>query len=127
MTAPEKKRILIVDDEEEALNHLKNILQRAGYQAISTTKGLEVLNLARLHRPDLIIIDIYLPDLEGSEVAARLREDAQCMNIPIVFLSGVVINKEDKLSGEKFGRHYILAKPVTPKEILDMVKKAIYS
>lgn len=127
MPEMEPKKILIVDDEEEALGHLRNILQRANYEVVSTTKGADVLDLAKLHQPDLIILDELLPDLEGSEVAARLREDLSCGNIPIIFLSGVIMSKEDKFSGEKFGKHYILAKPVTAKEILDTAKAAIYS
>ena len=123
--AEEKKRILVVDDEEEALGHLRNILERANYAVISTTKGAEVLNLAKLNRPDLIILDVFLPDLEGGEVAAKLAEDPACMNIPVIFLSGIVMTKTDKFSGDKFGRHYILAKPVTQKEILDMVSKVL--
>ncbi len=123
--AEQSKRILIVDDEEEALGHLRNILERANHTVISTTKGAEALNLAKLNRPDLIILDVFLPDLDGSEVAASLAEDPACMNIPVIFLSGVVMTKNDKFSGNKFGRHYIMAKPVTQKEILEMVTKVL--
>jgi len=123
MPEVENKRILLVDDEEEALVHLKKILERAKFNVITTTKGIEALNLAKLHHPDLIILDVFLPDLEGDEVAAQLAEDPACADIPIIFLSGIVMTREDKFSGEKFGRHYILAKPVTPKEILDMISK----
>ncbi len=125
MAELENKRILIVDDEEEALVHLKNILERANYKVTSTTKGAEVLNLAKLDPPDLIILDVLLPDLEGDEVAAQLAEEPSCADIPIIFLSGIVMTREDKFSGEKFGRHYILAKPVTAKEILEMVSKVL--
>ncbi len=123
--AEQSKRILIVDDEEEALGHLRNILERANHTVISTTKGAEALNLAKLNRPDLIILDVFLPDLDGSEVAASLAEDPACMNIPVIFLSGVVMTKNDKFSGNKFGRHYIMAKPVAQKEILEMVTKVL--
>jgi DNA-binding response OmpR family regulator len=121
----EKKRILVVDDEEEALVHLKNILERANYAVIATTKGMEALKLAQENHPDLIILDVFLPDLEGGEVAAKLAEDPACMNIPVIFLSGVVMTKKDKFSGEKFGRHYIMAKPVAQKEMLEMVTKVL--
>lgn len=117
------KRILLVDDEEEVLKHLSSILERAAHKVITTTKGKEAVNLAKTILPDLIILDIVLPDMEGGQVAALIGEDSAAANIPIIFLSGIVLTKEDNVSGEKVGRHYVLAKPVTAEELLEIVNK----
>ncbi|MFH0791497.1 MAG: response regulator [Candidatus Omnitrophota bacterium] len=117
------KRILLVDDEEEVIKHLSNILERAAHKVIATTKGKEAVNLAKTAFPDLIILDIVLPDMEGGEVAAVIGEDPSTANIPIIFLSGIVLTKEDAVSGEKIGRHYVLAKPVTGEELLETIGK----
>jgi len=119
------KRILIVDDEEEALELLKLILEKAGYEVIPTTKGREAVTLAKAIHPDLIILDIMLPDMEGGEVAAVISEDPGCSEIPIVFLSGVIVTKKDNIPGQKAGKHFILAKPASANEILEMVNRAL--
>lgn len=122
------KKILVVDDEEEIVVRLRNILKRANYDVISTTKGREVLELAKNHQPDLIILDILMPDMEGSEVASVLAQDPSTANIPILFLTGVIITKEEEsLLGRKAGKHYLMAKPTTAKELLDMVREVLSS
>ena len=118
-----KKKILVVDDEEEALLHLTHILQRANYEVFSATRGSEALNSARLNLPDLVILDVVLPDMEGGDVASTLAQGAATQDIPIIFLSGVIMEKGESILGQKTGKHYIMAKPTTPDEILVMVKK----
>ena len=120
------KKILVVDDEEEILTHLGNILKRANYEVVSTTKGKEVFNLAKDSQPDLIILDILLPDLQGDEVAALLLQEPSTADIPIIFLTGVLITKKEEDLARKTGKHYLMAKPATEKEILDMVS-AVFS
>lgn len=117
------KRILLVDDEEEVLEHLSGILERFAHKVITTTKGKEAVNLAKTTLPDLIILDIILPDMEGGQVAAIIGEDTATADIPIIFLSGIVLTKEDEISGEKLGRHYVLAKPISAEELLETMDK----
>lgn len=119
------KTILVVDDEEEALGHLRNILERADYNVLTATTGKEAVNLARSVLPDLIILDVVLPDIDGGEVSALLLKQPDTAKIPIIFLSGVIVRKEDNISGVKSGKHYVLAKPVTGAEVLDMVAKVL--
>jgi len=118
------KKILVVDDEAEALNALSNILRRDKYEVFSTTKGREAVELAKENKPDLIILDIVMPDLSGDSVAAILSEDPSTANIPIIFLTGL-LSKEEVPPMEKIKRHYVVAKPVTGREVLDMVKKVL--
>ena len=127
MTTPSLKKILVVDDEQEALTHLTNILKRANYQVISTTKGKEAVDLSLKLKPDLIILDILLPDLEGSQVASTLKENSSTSGIPIIFLTGMLSKKEEEFLGGKRGRDYVLAKPVTQEELLGLVSKVLVS
>lgn len=118
------KKILVVEDEQETLTHLSNILKRSNYEVISTTRGSEAVGLAKHYQPDLIILDIVIPDMSGSEVAATLLEDSTTTSIPIIYLTGI-LTKEEELRIKKTGRYYIVAKPITGKEILEKVKQVL--
>jgi len=125
MSEPKKKKkILIVDDEAEALGYLEHILLQQGYEVISAYNGTGAIALAKGNLPDLIILDIILPDMEGSQAAARLRENPSTKNIPIIILSGVVLRKEDQLQNNLPGcKQYVLAKPIIPDEVLELIEK----
>lgn len=119
------KKILIVDDEPDVLASLRNILQRANFIVFSAATGEEALEIAINKLPDLIFLDIVLPGMEGSEVAAALLDNPQTASIPIVFLTGI-INKEEESSGSvKAGRHYVLAKPASKEDILEMIRNVL--
>lgn len=119
-----QKKILLVDDEPEVLEHLSNILQRNEFEVISTASGMEAAELAKKEIPDLIILDILLPDKSGDDIAIELAEDPDTAGIPVIFLTGVV-TKEEITPAEKCGRHYILAKPVTKETILSTIEKVL--
>ncbi|MFH1338858.1 MAG: response regulator [Candidatus Omnitrophota bacterium] len=122
--ASSPKKILVVEDEQETLVHLSNILKRSSYEVISTTKGSEAVGLVKSSSPDLVILDIVMPDMSGSEVAAALSEDPATAGIPIIYLTGILTKKEE-LSIKKTGRHFIMAKPTTGKEILEKVEQVL--
>ncbi len=120
----EKRKILIVDDEAESLDYLKHILLRQSYNVFTANNGTDAIALAKEHSPDLIILDIIMPDMEGSEVAAKLHENLSTQEIPIIILSGVVLRKEDQLQNNLPGcKQYVLAKPVVPQELIELIKK----
>ena len=119
------KTILIVDDEKEVLFHLKNILKRAGYEVIATSKGKDAINLAKNLLPDLIILDIIMPDVDGGDVAASLSKDSTTSGIPIIFLTGI-LTKEEELQGKtKSGKHRVIAKPILPDKLLEIIKQSL--
>ena len=118
------QKILVVDDEVETLTHISNILKHANYEVISAAWGKQALELARSRGPDLIILDVMLPDMEGSEVAAALSGDPSTARIPIIFLTGIITKQEESLV-KRTGRHYVMAKPTTGRELLEMVKKVL--
>ena len=124
MTENTSKKILVVDDEKETLVYLTNILKRLHYEIVSATAGKEAVTLAKDLKPDLIILDIVLPDMDGGEVAFTLSKDPSTARIPIIFLTGILKKKEEAIV-KKTGSRYILAKPVAAQELLVMINKVL--
>jgi DNA-binding response OmpR family regulator len=119
------KKILLADDEVDILGALGNILTRNNYEVISTDKGKEVVKLANNSQPDAIILDLLMPDMDGTEVAAMLERYSTTKDIPIIFLTGT-LTKGEEMPGKKTGkRHYALAKPVSSEELLKVVESAL--
>ncbi len=120
----EKKLVLIVDDEKSIIEHVSSILKYSGLEVISSERGEEALRLAEERKPDLIILDINLPDIDGGELANRLSQKEETKNIPIIYLTGLV-TKEEREEPQKAGRHFLIAKPVLKGELLSLVSKAL--
>jgi len=119
------KRIVVVDDETDILVYVAKILHRENYEVNTTASGKEALEIAKRLKPDLIILDIMLPDMSGDQVATALTEDPATAEIPIIFLTGI-IRKGEESEGLKSGKHYVLAKPITSQELLKVVKQVFY-
>jgi two-component system alkaline phosphatase synthesis response regulator PhoP len=90
--------ILVVDDERDLVWAIRHSLNDEGYEVLVAYDGLEALALARRHRPDLIVLDIAMPQLDGLEVCHRLRQDAGLAAIPIIFLTERAA-VEDRVTG----------------------------
>ena len=107
-----KRKILIVDDEVSITKLLKLALERSGrYEVRCENEGLKALPAAQAFAPDLILLDVNLPDTSGGEVSAAFQEDTALKNIPVIFLTGMV-SQEEVLSGVTVGGHPALAKPI---------------
>lgn len=89
------KKIFVVDDEEDILESLNRRLTADGYTVVTSTSGREAIQKVRQSDPDLLLVDIVLPDIDGPEVIQRLKNDPQGMDKPVIFFSGIV-SKEDK-------------------------------
>lgn len=120
------RKVLIVDDEETSLFFLGKILERAGYVVVSTPKGKEAPSLAVKEKPDVIILDIVMPDMNGSEVAALLGKMPETTHIPIIYLSAIITKDEETLI-QKSGKHFVVAKPVTGPELIAKVSQVLLS
>jgi len=90
-----QKTVLIVEDNELNLKLLKDVLEYHGYTIVTTELGEPALELARQHRPDLILMDIQLPDISGMEVARRLKEDNQTRTIPIIAVTAFAMSGDE--------------------------------
>lgn len=110
-----KKRILVVDDERGFTRLLKLVLRQ--YDIMEENDSRRALETARSFRPDLILLDVVMPGLDGGNLAARMQADALLQRIPIVFLTAVVSPKEAGNSPKNIGGFPFLAKPVSPEAL----------
>jgi CheY-like chemotaxis protein/MinD-like ATPase involved in chromosome partitioning or flagellar assembly len=114
-------KILIVDDDADTIEFLSLLLTRQGYQAISAMNGLEALSKAHKQAPDLIILDVMMPGLDGYEVARSIRRHPETAMIPILMFTAKT-QVEDKLAGYEAGVDIYLTKPVHPVELQANIK-----
>jgi len=118
------KKILIVDDEQDALSILGKELAGRGYSVISADNGNDALNLAKSERPDLIILDIWMPGMDGAEVDDRLKEDLKTKDIPVLFLSCLYQKKEGEEQGRVVGDiRVLIAKPYSIEGLLAQIER----
>ena len=115
------KKILVIEDETSTLRFLEYTLKQEGYEVLLAKDGLEGIKEALEERPDLIILDIMLPGLDGYEVCYQLRQKPETFTLPILMLSAKA-RQEDKDIGIKMGADDYLAKPADPSEILAKVE-----
>ena len=117
-----RKRILIVEDNQIGLKLLSQLLKVHGYETLDTTKGLEAISLARDYRPDLILMDIRLPDISGLEVTRLLKQDHQTKCIPIIAVTAFAMLGDEAKALES-GCDAHITKPV----ILDNLLRTVSS
>ena len=116
------KKILIVDDERDTLSVLGNGLTAEGYSIIKANNGGDALDLAKSERPDLIILDILMPGMDGGEVARMLKEVPETKDIPIIFLTGMFPKEDEEKGGRVVAGHVLFAKPYDIKELVTVIK-----
>ncbi|MCG7899578.1 MAG: response regulator [Candidatus Thiodiazotropha weberae] len=118
------KRVLVVEDDESQANFATALLRKGGLKTLSITNPLSVLEAVQEFQPDLILMDLYMPGANGIELTQVIREKAELMPIPIVFLSGED-DMEKKLLALHSGADDFLTKPVRPQHLLATVKTRI--
>lgn len=119
-----RRKILVVDDTEPNLRLLRVLLAGAGYDAITAACGTEGLAAATRENPDLILLDIMMPDLTGFDVCQRLRASADTRHTPIVFLTALH-EMEDHVRAIDVGGDDVLTKPINKLELLLRVKSLL--
>lgn len=122
----EKAKILVVDDEEDLLSLLEYNLEQEGYEVLLARDGVEAIEQTREHDPDLIILDIMMPKMDGIEVCKRLRKDAHLRTIPIMMLTART-EEEDQVQGLDVGADIYLGKPVSVSVIASQTKALLRS
>jgi two-component system alkaline phosphatase synthesis response regulator PhoP len=110
-------KILVVDDEEDLLELLRYNLEREGFQTVPARDGVEAIERARTEKPDLVILDIMMPRMDGIEVCRRMRQDAHLRTIPILMLTART-EEEDQVRGLDVGADIYLGKPVSVPVLL---------
>jgi DNA-binding response OmpR family regulator len=115
------KKILLVDDEEDILDFLELILEEQGYTVLKANSGREALAVAQLNRPELILLDIMMPEMDGWEVLKLLKADEEVSHIPVAMLTARTEMK-DKIQGLQEGAIDYICKPFATKELLDKLE-----
>jgi len=119
----EIRRILIVDNDADSTHLVKVLLERTGhYLVLEENDATKAYQSARNFRPDLILLDILMPETDGGEVAARIEADPELQNTPIIFLTALVTRAEAK-SGLNIQGHPFLAKPVSIPELINAIER----
>lgn len=115
------KRVMIVEDNELNMKLFNDLLEAQNYETIQTSNGLEALNLARAHRPDLILMDIQLPEVSGLEVTKWLKEDDELARIPVIAVTAFAM-KGDEERIRQGGCEAYISKPISVMRFLETVK-----
>jgi len=119
---PPKKRLLVVDDEQDMLLAIKLRLQATGYEVFTAVDGLEGLSQARQLKPDLIILDIMLPKMNGYKVSRFLKFDEEFKHIPIIMLTALA-GDDDRTTGVETGADAYVTKPFESQMLVDTVRR----
>ena len=115
------KTVLVVDDEPKIVQLARDYLEHAGFAVVSASDGRAALATARVSRPDLIVLDLGLPELDGLDVARTLRRDS---TVPIVMLTGRG-DEADKIAGLEIGADDYVTKPFSPKELVARIRAVL--
>lgn len=122
----EDVKILIVDDNEKDLKLLELKLTQLGFRnIIKASGGRDALRLAWRHTPDLIFLDLMMPELDGGKVKEHLKEDHKTKNIPTIFLSSIITKDEQRHIRHLAGGDMIIAKPYSSDDLMEAIEKSI--
>ena len=116
------KTVLIVEDNELNMKLFHDLLDSQGYETLQTREGLQALALARQHRPDLILMDIQLPEISGLEVTKWLKDDEELHHIPVVAVTAFAM-KGDEERIRQGGCEAYISKPISVTHFLEVVRK----
>ncbi len=124
--AGQKKRVLVVDDERHIVRLVQVNLERQGYEVLTAYDGVECLEKAKSERPDLIVLDVMMPRMDGFEALQRLKSDPETSHIPVIMLTARAQDR-DVLQGYQYGADLYLTKPFSPMELLSLVRRVFES
>lgn len=114
------QKVLVVDDSNTDLSNIQGIVSNAGYQVITATNGKEAIEAANNHKPDLIFLDVIMPEVDGYETCRELNGGASTKQIPVVFVTSKS-QKADKVWGQMQGGKAYVTKPYTPDDIINQI------
>jgi DNA-binding response OmpR family regulator len=119
-SGPPRSQILVADDEPNVLEFLTKALNKHGYDVRKASRGEEALDLVRQLRPELVIMDILMPGIDGVDICQMMRADVEMADIPVVFLSALESQRLHEVADEAGATDY-LCKPVNLADLLNMV------
>jgi two-component system cell cycle response regulator DivK len=116
------KKVLIVEDNELNMKLFHDLLDSQGYETLQTREGMQALALARAHHPDLILMDIQLPEISGLEVTKWLKDDEELSHIPVIAVTAFAM-KGDEERIRQGGCEAYISKPISVMHFLETVRK----
>ena len=116
------KRILVIEDHEENRRLLHDLLTSAGYEMLEASTGEDGLAAAEQHRPDLILMDIQLPGLDGYEVTRRIKANPALRHIPVIVVTSYALSG-DEAKAKEAGSDAYVAKPFSPRQLLGKIRE----
>jgi len=123
----QKKRILYIEDEKEMLDLTRIVLERAGYEMLAAVGGADGIEAVKREKPDLVLLDLMMPDVDGWEVYRQMKADKEVADIPVIIITART-QSIDKVLGLKVAKvaDYI-TKPFGPSDLINSVKKVLDS
>ena len=121
-----KKKILIIDDNKEITELVERILEGTEFELVKSNNGQEGIHIAREQRPDAILLDIMMPELDGFTTCRFLRQIPETRDIPVIYLTGKETEKGHTIALKSGASDYIV-KPFNPKDLLDRLRRVIPS
>ena len=118
-------RILVVDDEPDIVRVVVKIMEARGHQVTTARDGIEALDRVTLDPPDLVILDLNLPRIDGYEVCKRLKTDARTSHIPIVMMTAAYVSVEDAREGQRVGADEYVIKPFLREVLIHNVERLL--
>jgi two-component system cell cycle response regulator DivK len=116
------KRILVIEDHEDNRRIIRELLASAGLEMIEATTGEDGVSMAESHRPDLILMDIQLPQVDGYEATRRIKADPSLRRIPIIAVTSYALSGDDERAFEAGCAAYV-TKPFSPRQLLSKIKE----
>ena len=119
---PRPLKILVVEDYSDAREMYVEFFRAQGFEALGAKEGMEALRLARQHRPDVVVLDVALPQMNGYAVLQKIRADPELENTPVLMLSASV-GDEYVMKARETGANAALTKPLLPDELLEAIRE----
>jgi len=118
------KKILIADDHSEVVELVRVTLERGDYEIVDASNGKEALKRVRLEKPDLVLLDVMMPKMDGFEVCRKLKKDPQTKEIPIIMLTAKA-QEVEKEKGREVGASDYITKPFSPSALLIKIEEIL--
>lgn len=116
------KTVLIVEDNELNMKLFRDLVEATGYETVTTRNGLTVLELAREHQPDLILMDIQLPEISGLDVTRQLKADSELASIPVIAVTAFAMKGDEERIREGGCEEY-MSKPISVPQFIETIKR----
>jgi len=117
------KKVLVCDDSITDLTHIKSIVEGAGYLTVTASSGIEALSRAKSELPDLIFLDVIMPEMDGFEACRKLRQDPATKHIPVIFVTSKH-QKADRVWAQMQGAKDFISKPYSSNQIIEKLDAA---